>query len=232
MARDVKKEVPRRPYRSAVRADGARRTRRAIVAAAGDLFLAKGYTATSLAEVAGAAGVARPTVFATFGSKAALLRQVLDEALAGDDAPVPVTQRSWFQPVWDAGTPAAVLDAYADVCVLIAARAARLFETVRRAADDSPEAGQLWQTLQDNRRAGATMVLEHVLTLGPLAQGLSPEQGIDVLWLFNDPALYAALVLDRGWAEATFRRWLADMMRQALLETNGPGRRATPHAKP
>lgn len=220
MSEDVKKQVPRRAYRSAVREDGAQRTRRAIVAAAGDLFVAKGYAATSLAEVAVVAGVARPTVFATFGSKAALLRQVLDEALAGDDAPVPVAQRPWFQPVWKADTPVAVLDAYAAVCVLIAGRAARLFETVRRAADDSPEAAQLWETLQDNRRAGAKMVLEHARKLGPLARRLSLPRGIDILWLFNDPAHYAALVLDRGWTEDRFRHWLSDMMRQALLETN------------
>jgi AcrR family transcriptional regulator len=218
MSKDVKKEVPRRPYRSAVRADSAQRTRAAIVAAAGDLFMANGYAATSLAEVARAAGVARPTVFATFGSKTALLRQVLDEALAGDDAAVPVAQRSWFQPVWDASTSAAVLDAYAGVCVLIGGRAARLFEAVRRAADDSPEARQLWQTLQDNRRAGAKMVLEHARTLGPLATGLSVKRGIDILWLFNDPAHYAALVLDRGWAEDRFRDWLATLMCQALLD--------------
>ncbi|HEX6970571.1 MAG TPA: helix-turn-helix domain-containing protein [Micromonosporaceae bacterium] len=217
MREPVKKEVRRRQYRSAVRADNAKRTRRAIVAAAGDLFMAKGYAATSLAEVATAAGVARPTVFAAFGSKPALLRQVLDEALAGDDAAVPVAQRPWFQPVWDASTPSAVLDAYASVCVLIARRAARLFEAVRRAADDSPDVAQLWQTLQDNRHAGAKMVLEHALTLGPLAKGLSPKEAIDILWMFNDPAHYAALVLDRGWTEDRFRHWLASMMRQALL---------------
>jgi AcrR family transcriptional regulator len=219
MSKDVKKEVPRRQYRSAVRADSAQRTRDAIVAAATDLFVAKGYAATSLAEVAIAAGVARPTVFATFGSKAALLHQLLDEALAGDDVPVPVAQRPWFQPVWDASTPAAALDAYAGVCALIAGRAARLFETVRRAADDSPEAAQLWQKLQDNRRAGARMVLEHARRLGPLAKGLSLERGIDILWLFNDPAHYAALVLDRGWTEDKFRHWLGNTMRQALLGT-------------
>lgn len=216
MSEDVKKQSPRRPYRSAVREDGAQRTRRAIIAAAGDLFVANGYAATSLAEVAVAAGVARPTVFATFGSKAALLRQVLDEALAGDDAPLPVARRPWFQPVWQADSPAAVLDAYAGVCLLIAGRAARLFETVRRAADDSSEAAQLWQTLQDNRRAGATMVVEHARTLGPLAPELSLSRAIDTLWVFNDPAHYAALVLDSGWTEDQFRQWLSDMMCRAL----------------
>jgi AcrR family transcriptional regulator len=217
MTEPVKREASRRRYRSTVRADNAQRTRHAIVAAASELFVAEGYAATSLADVAAAAGVARPTVFAAFGSKAALLRQVLDEALAGDDAPVPVAQRPWFQPVWTAETPAAVLDAYADVCVLIGGRAARLFEAVHRAADDSAELAGLWQTLRDNRRAGAKMVLEHALTTGPLAAGINLEHGIDILWVYNDPAHYAALVLERHWQEDRFRGWLASQMRQALL---------------
>src|SRR5262252_1922799 len=96
---DVNGSRPRRQYRSPVREEGAQRTRQAIVAAASELFLERGYVATSLADVAAAAGVARPTVFAAFGSKPALLQQVLDEALAGDDEPVPVAQRPWFQPI-------------------------------------------------------------------------------------------------------------------------------------
>lgn len=152
-----------------------------------------------------------------FGSKAALLHQVLDEALAGDDAPVPVARRPWFQPVWDATTPAGVLDAYADVCVLIAGRAARLFEAVRRAADNSPDAAHLVADTPGESPRRATMVLEHALTCGPLAKGLTLNRGVDILWLLNDPAHYAALVLDRGWEEHRFRHWLASMMRQGLL---------------
>jgi hypothetical protein len=58
-----------------------------------------------------------------FGTKAALLSRVLDETLAGDDEPVPVRDRPWFQPVWQATTAPATLDAYAGVCVLISALA-------------------------------------------------------------------------------------------------------------
>ncbi len=99
---------------------------------------ARGYAATSLADVAAAAGVARPTVFAAFGSKPGLLHQVLDEALAGDDEPVPVASRPWFRPVLDAPTQDAVLGAYAQVCTLIGGRAARSFEAVRRAPPPRP----------------------------------------------------------------------------------------------
>ncbi len=214
---DVNSSRPRRRYRSPARDEGARRTRQAIVTAASKLFVGRGYIATSLADIATAAGVARPTVFAAFGSKPALLRQVLDQALAGDDAPVAVADRPWFRPVWDATTPGAVLDAYAEVCVVIAHRAAQLFEAVRRAADDAPEIAELWNTLQANRLAGATMVIEHVQTLGDLAPDLHPGAAIDTLWFFNDPAHYAALVLQRGWSEHAFRHWQAIRMRGALL---------------
>ncbi|MFI7488405.1 TetR/AcrR family transcriptional regulator [Micromonospora echinaurantiaca] len=217
---DVKDgKKPTRPYRSRVREEGARRTRQAVIAAATELFVARGYAATSLADVAAAAGVARPTVFAAFGSKPALLSQVLDQALAGDDEPVPVAQRPWFRPVWDAGGQGEVLDGYARVCTLIGGRAARVFEAVRRAADETPEVAEVWETLLRNRRAGARMVVEQVRTFGPLRQGADVERAVDELWFYNDPAHYAALVLHCGWPEDTFRRWLAARMRDVLLPT-------------
>src|SRR5438105_9869767 len=98
----------------------------------------------------------------TFGSKPALLRQVLDQALAGDDEPIPVAARPWFQPVWEAPAQDTALDAYAQVCTLIGGRAAQIFEAVRRAADAVPEVTELWNTLQGNRRAGAHMVVKHL----------------------------------------------------------------------
>jgi AcrR family transcriptional regulator len=207
----------KRRYQSAVREESARRTRQAIVAAAAGLFTSRGYTATSLADIAAAAGVARPTVFAVAGSKAALLRQVLDEALAGDDEPVAVADRPWFRPVWDAPTSDAVLAAYAQVCTLIGGRAAPVFEAARRAADASPETAELWETLQRNRRAGAQMVVERVQAIGGLRPGLTTATAVDALWIFNDPAHYGALVHHCGWPETVFTTWLAGQMRHALL---------------
>jgi AcrR family transcriptional regulator len=213
---DVNQE--RRAYHSPVRAESARRTRGAIVAAAAELFVARGYTAASLRDVAEVAGVARPTVAAAFGSKPALLRQVVDEALAGDDEPVAVAQRPWFAPVWQATRPADVLAAYAGVCTLIGRRAARVFEVVHRAADEAPEIAELWATLTRNRRAGAEMVVERVIETGSLRAGLTVDRAVDALWILNDPAHYGALVLERHWPEADHSRWLSTQMCAALLD--------------
>lgn len=214
----------RRSYHSPVRAESARRTRQAIVAAGGKLFVERGYIAASLRDIAELAGVARPTAAAAFGSKPALLRQVLDEALAGDDEPVPVAQRPWFAPVWQATHPSAVLTAYAEVCTLIGGRAARIFEVVHRAAGETTEIAELWATLTRNRRAGADMVVRQVIETGPLKAGLPVDQAVDSLWILNDPAHYADLVLDRHWPEDAYQRWLGNQMCAALIDDRPAGR--------
>jgi AcrR family transcriptional regulator len=187
------------------------------VRAATELFEQRGYGATSLADVAERAGVSRPTVTTAFGSKPALLGEVLDQALAGDDEPVPVAERPWFQPVWEAGRPEEVLAAYARVCTVIAHRAARLFEVVRRAADASPEVAELWERTQRNRRAGAQMVVERMHALDAGDRSADGDSAVDVLWLFNDPSHYETLVRQCHWREPEFTAWLAERMADALL---------------
>jgi len=214
----VKDEAGRtRQYRSVVREEGARRTRRSIVLAATQLFEQRGYVGTSLADVATAAGVARPTVTAAFGTKPALLSQVLDEALAGDDEEVPVAERPWFQPVWEARRPAEVLEAYAQVCTVIGHRAARLFEVVRRAADASPEDAELWERTQRNRRSGARMVVDQLRKVAGVDSWPHYEEAVDALWIFNAPSHYESLVRQCRWREADFTAWLAARMTDALL---------------
>jgi AcrR family transcriptional regulator len=207
----------RRRYQSPVRADAARLTRQRIVAAARELLLARGYYGCSIGDIAVRAQVARPTVVAAFGTKAAVLRVVVDQALAGDDEPVPVAQRPWFRPVLEAMTQEQCLAAYAGVCVLLGGRAAGVLEAVRRAADSGPELAEYWAEVQRNRRSGAQLVVDRVRTLGPLRTPLSRSRATDVLWVWNDLSLYNTLVTDCGWSPRVFQRWLAEQMSRSLL---------------
>jgi AcrR family transcriptional regulator len=200
-----------------VREDGAARTRAAIVSAARTLFVRDGYAATSWDAVADAAGVSRPTVVTAFGTKAALLSRVLDESLAGDDEPVAVRDRAWFQPVWKATTPEQTLEAYAQVCTLIAHRAADVVEALHRAADSSPEIDDLWEKWLAGRRAGAAMVVDHPPLAQALRPGLRHDQAVDVLWTLNNPDLHRSLVTRAAWDEGHFTTWLAETMCATLL---------------
>ena len=75
----------RRPYRSALREEQARVTRRAVVEAARDLFVEVGWSRTTIDAVAEQAGVSRRTVFTAVGGKAALLKLPHVLAVAADD---------------------------------------------------------------------------------------------------------------------------------------------------
>ena len=79
-------------YSSARREAQARETRRSILDAAAELFVASGYAATTIQAVADQAGVAVQTVYAVFGTKRELLRQLIESTITGDE-PEPVTER-------------------------------------------------------------------------------------------------------------------------------------------
>lgn len=206
-----------RTYRSPVRDEAARETRRRILEAAHGLFLEHGYARVSITDIASAAGVARPTVLSVFGSKAGLLHVVVDVAMAGTDAPIPVGEQPWFQPVWAATDIPGLADAYAHVCLLIWRRSAGVIELVRRASDEGDELATLWDQLQRNRRHGAGTVAVRARELGPLRPGLTVRRAGDELFMLNDSAHYLALVVDLGWSEKAAERWVAAGMRHTLL---------------
>jgi AcrR family transcriptional regulator len=204
--------VAQRRYHSPLRDESARETRSRILGSARTLFLENGYASTSIGDIAIAAGVARPTVLTVFGTKARLLRAVVDVAMAGNDEPVPVPQQPWFQPVWAATTGADCLAAYAHVCVLIARRSAAAIELVRRASDEGDEIRAQWHELQANRLTGARSIAARVQSLGGLAPGVTVARAADRIWMANDSAHYLALVNERGWSERAFETWLRDQM--------------------
>src|SRR5438876_735744 len=83
----------KRPYQSTLRGAQAQTTRQAVIAAATRLFAEHGFAATSIEEIAAAAGVSRATVFTSVGGKAKLLKTALDVAIVGDDQPVALPER-------------------------------------------------------------------------------------------------------------------------------------------
>src|ERR1700730_2497443 len=100
----------KRAYRSSIRRGDAPAL---VCEAAHRLFSTKGSLATSIEDIAAEAGVARPTVFTAVGPKPVILRTVVDQALAGDDAPVPIAERSWWREAIDEPDPARSIRLYA-----------------------------------------------------------------------------------------------------------------------
>ena len=207
---------PRR-YQSALRREQAAATRTRIVRAAAELFAAQGYTQTSIEQIAARAGVARPTVYTGFTGKTDLLKEALDLLLAGDDAPVPVSDRPWFQELLDQGDPRRLLELEARNDRMINERIAPLHEALRNAAATDDAIARLHATIKQHRYTGARVVAEALAALGPFRDDLDLDAATDVLWLLKDPALYTALVGDRGWSADRYQAWLARTMQASLL---------------
>ena len=166
----------RRRYESPLRQRQAEATRLAIIEAATRLFVDRGFVATSVDRIAETAGVSRATVFTAVGGKAVLLKTAYDVALVGDDEPVPMPQRPWAQGVAKATTPAAMLEAYADLMLVLASRVGAINEAIRGAAAADPQVLAVWTKIQQERRIGAANIVRMAIERGGIRRGLDPER--------------------------------------------------------
>ncbi|MEV2209561.1 helix-turn-helix domain-containing protein, partial [Streptomyces sp. NPDC047970] len=106
------------------RAEKARLTRGRMVEAATGLFTERGWARTTVEDIARTAGVGVQTVYFTFGTKRALLKEVLDTAVAGDGDPLATLDRPWARAVLAEPDPAAQLALQAGRALQDAPRAA------------------------------------------------------------------------------------------------------------
>lgn len=218
------KAVKPRRYESVLRREQALGTRTRIVRSAAELFASQGYTQTSIDQIATRAGVARPTVYTAFTGKPALLKEALDLMLAGDDAPVAIRDRPWVQEALHQRDQHVMLDLQARNDCTINERVASLYEAVRNASVTDNDIAQLYATLKQQRLKGARITVEALTALGPLRDDVDLDTATDVLWVLKDPALWTALVTDRGWPPDRYQTWLARAMQQALLPPPGTRR--------
>jgi AcrR family transcriptional regulator len=209
----------KRSYDSPVRREKAEQTRRSIAAAAGRLFAERGYTATSIDDIAVAAHVGRATVFTSIGGKPELLKEAYRLAVRGEaDPDTPLGEQRRSREVLAEADPRALLAGYAEAMVGVGRRLAPLYEAVRAAAHADPEARELWNVLTEERRTGAGRVVAALTRRNALRPKLDRASATDILWVLNDPSVYQQLVERRRWTQGRYRAWLTEAMQHQLLE--------------
>lgn len=206
-----------RPYRSTLRDEQSRTTRRRIVDAGGELFVAHGYVPTTIDAIAERAGVSRRTVFTSVGGKAAVLKLAFDWTLAGDDEPVAIADRPEVQHMMRGEDPAELLAAWMAMNAAINRRLAPLHHVLVVAADADADAAALLATTDDQRIDGAQRVTARLADLGGLQPGLDPNQAAAIADVLIDPTLYRRLVNLRGWNFATYVEHLQRIANASLL---------------
>jgi AcrR family transcriptional regulator len=217
---------PTRRYRSPRREQQARRTRARIIAAAADRFLARGYAATTMRAVAADAGVALPTVELAFGTKARLLKAVIDTAIAGDDEPVPMLAREWAARAESLTGAAEFAAVFAQQLTDSARRAAGLTLVALEAARADEDIAAVAAQLMTQRQVMAAWLVDGLLRRSPLRDGVDRAAATDMVWALMDPALFCRLTGDRHWSPARVGRWFTDATLRLLLPI--PGQQAAP----
>ncbi len=186
-------------------------SRRRIAAAAQRLFLTHGYVATTIADIAEAAGVALQTVYNAVGSKAAVLNLVLDTAAAGSQAPGSVPE-FMARRVSAAGGAGEAVDVLAEWFAEVHPRTADVFRVIREAAAVDPEIAELRDRRDrarlDNYHLAARAILERSGATGG-DDGVEKASLAAAIWSLGHPETYAMLVIDRGWSLERYHRWIA-----------------------
>jgi AcrR family transcriptional regulator len=189
------------------RAERSRRTREKVVEAARELFLAQGYGATGLQEVADRAGVAVQTVYFVFRNKRTLFKDVVDTSIAGDTEPVATMDREWFRAACAAPTAAGQLRAHVRGTRDVLGRVAPIVPLIEAAAATDPEIAAQWPQDPDPRYTVQYAAAEALVGKPDACPGLGVEAGADLLFGLLSPELYLIFVRDRGWSPDTWEEW-------------------------
>ncbi|MGN9784906.1 TetR/AcrR family transcriptional regulator [Nonomuraea sp. ZG12] len=203
------------------RAERSRHTREKVVEAARELFVAQGYGATSLQEVADRAGVAVQTIYFVFRNKRTLFKDVVDTSIAGDTEPVATMDREWFRAACAEPTAAGQLRAHVRGTREILGRVAPIMSLIATAAATDPEIAAQWPDGPDPRYTVHYTAAEALAGKPDARPGISVEMAADVLFGLLSPQLYLIFVRDRDWSPDTWEEWARTALTSQLCADPG-----------
>ena len=193
------------------RTEQALETKRLIVDAARRLFTAQGYGVTSIAQVAQAAGVAVPTVYASVGTKPTLLRLLLDRI----DEEAGVAEL--------AGELMSTTDAKRVVALevritrQIAERCGDIIAALQSAAGVEAEMADALEAGMERHRRGAEATVRRLVTLGKLRSTVTEDEAAAIVATLCAPSVYATLTQQHDWTFDRCEQWLIASLRRQLL---------------
>jgi AcrR family transcriptional regulator len=209
--------VKTRRYDTGSREARTQATKRAVVAAAHELFLARGFVDTTVDAISAESRVPIATVYRLFKTKAAILKAVIDVAVVGDDEPIPFGERPLAKEALTARDPKAMTSAFAHLARQLFDNTAELRFVLRVAAAIDAEAAALNDSIEDQRRVGQARVARALAHKGFLAPGLKESEARDIVYALMSIDTYRILRLEQRWSGARYERWLAHAMHQLLV---------------
>ncbi|MEU1646318.1 TetR/AcrR family transcriptional regulator [Micromonospora zamorensis] len=194
----------------------SRQTRRRILQAAYELFVAQGYGATTLQGIAERGDVAVQTIYFAFGNKPSLLKELVDVTIAGDDEPISTMQRTWFLDALATDTAEAHLRAHVRGTCEVLQRVAPIMDVLSAAGAQDPSLASMWPQDADPRLEVQTVAARNLVAKPGAKADLSVEHAADLLFGLLSPQLYLLFVRERAWTQDRWEQWVYDTLHAQL----------------
>ena len=214
MERDVKSPLP---IEGAARQARTRRTRAAVVEAARELFVERGYAATTIEAISDRSDTPQATVYRLFSSKLGILKAVLDVSIVGDDRAVAMADRPQVRALLSDPDARDQLAAFAALLRDVMARTAPVQRILADAARSDEDAAALLAEISRQRQQGQQRVARSLARSGALRSGLRERDAADIIHALASPDVYNLLVFERGWSGERYEKWLTAILVSQLL---------------
>lgn len=205
--------LKKRSYNAAGRQAEAQKTRERVLQIAQQLFQSAGFEKVTIADIAGQASVAVPTVYALFQSKLGLLQAIIDAALPEKE------REALVQECITQGSSAA------ERLENTARLTRRLYDAEQQQLSLLPAASlldpafkKLEQEREMRRYKRQADSVKELVAKGAFAAGITPAMAQDIIWAFTGRDLYRMLVIERKWSADEYEKWLAKLLIETLLK--------------
>jgi AcrR family transcriptional regulator len=210
----------KRPYHAPRRQEQAAETRAAVLDAARDLFVERGYAGTSIRDVATAARVGEQTVYRLFDTKAVLLREVLLAAVSGTpDGATATGQPGFIEQVAAAPTASERLRLIGQWSTAGYQRgSADLEMVVFSAAETDPRVRELAAQIRELRYTDTRALVTAVAGEMEPPSGMTLDDIADYIYAIWSSPVHQILVEERGWTTDKFIDWTMRVVVRVFLE--------------
>ena len=194
-----------------IRERQAQLTRDEILKAARLLFADRGYTRTSVRDIAMAAGVSAQTVYDSIGSKQALVQRLND--LIDEEADVFAIARAST----GSDDPAQVASTSAKITRSILEHCGDILHAVVTGASAEPDLQVVLDEGHKRHVGGARIAIERLRAMNALTESMDVDEAVEALAAVTD-IQFALLLRDSyGWSADRIESWLAGISQDLLL---------------
>jgi AcrR family transcriptional regulator len=189
----------------------AQQTREEILSAARRLFAERGYTRTSVRDIAEAAGVSAQTVYDSIGPKQALVARLNDviDAEAGIPAIATAVARS--------SDPTEIAATSAKITRSILEHSGDVIHALVTGAAAEPELEAVLAEGQRRHLQGAATIVGLLQRLNALDASIDRETAVNTLAAVSDIRLALVLRESYGWSLDHIEQWIATTSQALLL---------------